>query len=136
MERFACCLLVYTHCSFIFARCRCCWWIVFVVWLTDEIANFRNAASRIWACTEPEFRLCWIKLCSNDNRYTTAPLITFYTVLVTFCSLLVTFYSLLVTLYSLVATLCSLLVIFSLLLVTFYLVGPREILKHLHSGYI
>ena len=37
------------------------------------IANLRHAASRIWTCAEPEFRLCWMKLCSSDNHYTTAP---------------------------------------------------------------
>ena len=29
--------------------------------------------SRIWTCAEPEFRLSWMKLCSSDNHYTTAP---------------------------------------------------------------
>ena len=28
---------------------------------------------KIWTCAEPEFRLCWRKLCSSDNHYTTAP---------------------------------------------------------------
>ena len=36
------------------------------------IANMRHAASRIWTCTEPEFRLSLMKLCKNDNNYTTA----------------------------------------------------------------
>ena len=36
------------------------------------IANLRHTASRVWACAEPEFRLCWMKLCSSDNRCTTA----------------------------------------------------------------
>ena len=68
------------------------WWIVFVVWLTDErrlvlfpagtivivgtiftIANLRHAVSRVWTCTEPEFRLSWMELSSSDNHYTTAP---------------------------------------------------------------
>ena len=35
------------------------------------IANLRHAASRTWTCAEPEFRLCWMKLCSSDNHYTT-----------------------------------------------------------------
>ena len=30
----------------------------------------------IWICTEPEFRLWWMKLCSSDNHNTTAPYIT------------------------------------------------------------
>ena len=37
------------------------------------IANLRLAASRIWTCAEPDFVLCWRKLCSSDNHYTTAP---------------------------------------------------------------
>ena len=36
------------------------------------ITNLWHAASRIWTCAEPEFRLIWIKLCSSDNPYTTA----------------------------------------------------------------
>ena len=27
--------------------------------------------SRIWTCTEPEFRFCWVKLCSSDKRAST-----------------------------------------------------------------
>ena len=68
------------------------WWIVFVVWLTDErrlalfsagplseiltIANLRHA-SRVWTCAEPEFRLSWMNLCSSDNHYTPAPFSAF-----------------------------------------------------------
>ena len=37
------------------------------------IANLRHAASRVWTCAESEFRLCWKKLCSRDNHWTTAP---------------------------------------------------------------
>ena len=37
------------------------------------IANFRHFASRISTSAEPEFRLCWRKLCSSDSHYTTAP---------------------------------------------------------------
>ena len=37
------------------------------------IANLQYAASRIWTCTEPEFKFCWMKLCSSDNHYTMAP---------------------------------------------------------------
>ena len=37
------------------------------------IANLWHAASRIWTCAEPEFRLTWMKLLSSDNHYTTAP---------------------------------------------------------------
>ena len=41
---------------------------------SSPIANLWHATSRIWTCTEPEFRLCWMKLCGSDNHYTTAPL--------------------------------------------------------------
>ena len=34
------------------------------------ITNLRHAASRIWTCAEPVFRLRWMKLCSSDNHYT------------------------------------------------------------------
>ena len=37
------------------------------------IASLQHAASRVWTCTESEFRLSWMKLCSSDNHYTTAP---------------------------------------------------------------
>ena len=37
------------------------------------IANLRHAMTRVWICAEPEFRLSWIKLCSSDKHYTTAP---------------------------------------------------------------
>ena len=41
----------------------------------------RSSPSRIFdtpragfeACAEPEFRLCWMNLCSSHNHYTTAP---------------------------------------------------------------
>ena len=36
------------------------------------IANLWHAASRIWTCAEPEFRLSWMKLCSSNNHYTMA----------------------------------------------------------------
>ena len=65
------------------------WWIVFWYgWPTEgvylyfqpgplseilTISNLQHATSRIWTCAEPEFRLCWMKLCSSDNHYTTAP---------------------------------------------------------------
>ena len=32
----------------------------------------RYPTSKIWTWTEPEFRLRWMKLCSNDHHYTTA----------------------------------------------------------------
>ena len=35
------------------------------------IANLQHATSKIWTSAEPEFRVCWIKLCSCDNHYTT-----------------------------------------------------------------
>ena len=37
------------------------------------IANLRHAASRISTCSESKFRLCWMKLCNIDNKYTTGP---------------------------------------------------------------
>ena len=39
----------------------------------DHCQGSTSAASRVWACAEPEFRLSWMKLCSSDNHYTTAP---------------------------------------------------------------
>ena len=41
-------------------------------WEILTTSNLRHATSRIWTCAEPEFRLCWIKLYSNDNYYTIA----------------------------------------------------------------
>ena len=38
------------------------------------IANLWHAASRVWTCAEPEFRLSWMKFSSSDNHYTMAPL--------------------------------------------------------------
>ena len=32
------------------------------------ITNLWHAMSRVWTCTESEFRLCWMKLWSSDNR--------------------------------------------------------------------
>ena len=32
------------------------------------ISDLRHVASRIWTCTESEFRLCWRKLCRSDNH--------------------------------------------------------------------
>ena len=42
------------------------------------IANLQHAAIRVCACAEPEFRLSWMKLCSSDDHYTTAPRIDYY----------------------------------------------------------
>ena len=36
-------------------------------------SRISDTPSRVWACAEPEFRLSWMKLCSSDNHYTTAP---------------------------------------------------------------
>ena len=65
------------------------WWIVFAVWLTDErrLALFPagtivrdphhreslTPTSRVWTCTEPEFRFSWMKLCGSDNHHTMVP---------------------------------------------------------------
>ena len=35
------------------------------------IANLWHAASRVWTCAEPEFRLIWMKFRSSDNHNTT-----------------------------------------------------------------
>ena len=40
---------------------------------SHHLTPFSHTAGRIWLCAEPNFRLCWIKLCSSDNHYTTAP---------------------------------------------------------------
>ena len=37
-----------------------------------NIANLWHTASRTWTCAEPEFSLCWMKLCSSDNHYRAA----------------------------------------------------------------
>ena len=37
------------------------------------ITNLRHAASRIWTCPKSELRLWWMKLCSSDDHYITAP---------------------------------------------------------------
>ena len=34
-------------------------------------ANLQHTTSRIWIGTEPEFRLCWMKLSSSDHHTTT-----------------------------------------------------------------
>ena len=63
------------------------WWIVFAVWLTDErrsalfpsgtIVRLPRHLESPTLCeqdlTEPELRLCWMKLCSSDNHYSTTP---------------------------------------------------------------
>ena len=60
------------------------WWIVFVVWMTNErrlaifpagtiVRDLHHFESPTWTCPEPEFRLCWMKLCSSDKHYTTVP---------------------------------------------------------------
>ena len=32
--------------------------------------KFWQTTSRIWTCFEPEFRFCWMTLCSSNNYYT------------------------------------------------------------------
>ena len=32
-------------------------------------ANTHQTASRIWTFEEPEFKICWVKLCTKDNQY-------------------------------------------------------------------
>ena len=48
-------------------------WTLFPSRTTARISHHRrpHAASRIWTCAEPEFRLWWIKLCSSNNHCTT-----------------------------------------------------------------
>ena len=41
-------------------------------------ANLRHVAIRVWTCAESEFRLCWMRLCSSDNNFTTAPYSAFF----------------------------------------------------------
>ena len=36
-------------------------------------SRISDTLSRVWTCAEPEFRLSWMKFCSRDNHYTTAP---------------------------------------------------------------
>ena len=43
---------------------------------TLTIANLRYFASKLWTCTESEFRLHQMKLCSCCNRYTTSLLLS------------------------------------------------------------
>ena len=73
--------VIITHKSGIYELKWWWWWIVFVVWLTDKWRLALLPAGTIvrdpqhrespthW---EPEFRSCWMKLCSIDNHYTTA----------------------------------------------------------------
>ena len=69
-------------------KCWWWWWIVFVVWLTDKRRfalfppgtivrdpnnrRYPTCRVQVWE-PESQFRLCWMKLCSSDNQYTTAP---------------------------------------------------------------
>ena len=43
-----------------------------------SITSLWHAASRIWICDDPEFSLCWRKLCNSDNHHTTAPQLVFF----------------------------------------------------------
>ena len=38
-----------------------------------KFTNLSRAASRVWTCEQPEFRLWWMKPCSNEKHFTTAP---------------------------------------------------------------
>ena len=69
------------------------WWIVFVVWLIDErrlalfpvgtvVRDLHHLESP--TCSKQDLNLrrtsvqtCWMKLCSSDNHYTTAPFAPF-----------------------------------------------------------
>ena len=41
------------------------------------ITNLQHAVSRIWTSAEPEFRLCWMKVCSSDSHYTSIVLLKY-----------------------------------------------------------
>ena len=41
------------------------------------ITNLQHAVSRIWTWAEPEFRLCWMKVCSSDSHYTSIVLLKY-----------------------------------------------------------
>ena len=57
-------------------------WILCIKWckfflllfICVKFSNNRHATSKIWTCPEPEFRFCWMKLCSSDNHYTNSHL--------------------------------------------------------------
>ena len=43
--------------------------------------HHHESATRLeqdWTFAEPEFKLYWMKLCSSDNHYTTAPPLTIH----------------------------------------------------------
>ena len=35
---------------------------------TSSPSRISNTPRRIWTCTEPEFKLCWMKLCGSYNH--------------------------------------------------------------------
>ena len=41
--------------------------------LSDSHHHKSPTYHRIWDCAEPQFRLCWRKLCSSDNHFTRVP---------------------------------------------------------------
>ena len=62
------------------SSCIFMWWWRWIVFAFSLISSWDHCqrsspshwesathASRIWTCAEPEFRLCWMKLCSSDN---------------------------------------------------------------------
>ena len=77
------------------------WWWIVLFWPTKgvqpyfllgpwskilTITNLQHAASRIWTCTEPEFRLHWMRLCSGDNYFTLILSHKFFHITLLFCS--------------------------------------------------
>ena len=83
------------------------WWIIFCGMVDQRKAfslissqhhcqeilttlNLQHATSRTWICAEPEFRFCWMKLCSSDKHYTTKTRDNHYKILIKknfFCQL-------------------------------------------------
>ena len=52
--------------------------------LSDSHHHKSPTYHRIWDCAEPQFRLCWRKLCSSDNHFTRVPQQCIFTI---YCSI-------------------------------------------------
>ena len=46
-------------------------WALLTAGTTVTITNLHHTVGRTWTCAKSELRLCSMKLCSNDNHYTT-----------------------------------------------------------------
>ena len=63
-----------------YLRCITRFWLNFLRndWPTKDtissqfltFVNLWHAVNKIWTCADLEFRLCWMKLCSSCNHYT------------------------------------------------------------------